>query len=251
MILGLPCLVSRRAGNLAEWVRVCGSSMSSWGTARSDIFWEFGYFLGIRIWGMRGNLQNWDTPPSPFVQIDLGDSVMRNSIMFMLCGCSILAWCSVEKVGAVTPEPASSNSLEIRKYEFAHCLSMSLEEDKTIIQDEQALKSRFQRSPNCTMNKASVDFQRWTLIGRRFTIQGGCSMGRNSFMISVTQDTHRRVYLHTVTTGRGSAPCAGSANLKNWVLVPKLPVGYQVEFRQLKLSNAIIDCADSPDSWDQ
>lgn len=93
---------------------------------------------------------------------------------------------------------------------------------------------------------ASLDFNRWTLIGRRFRIPGGCSSGDNPFIIIVSQDSHRRIYRHTVITGVG--PCAGDANPKSWVLVPKLPAGYQVEFEQIKMPHAIFDAADP---WDE
>lgn len=172
---------------------------------------------------------------------------MRNSATFMLFCCSIVTLSIADKIGATTPEQASTQNLTIRKYEFARCISMPIGESEIVIQDEQTRRSLFRMSPDCKMGyDASVDFNRWTLIGRRFTIPGGCSRGGNPFIIGVTQDNHSRVYRHTVTTGVG--PCAGGANPQIWVLVPKLPTGYRVEFQQLRLSDSIMDCADS---WDE
>lgn len=172
---------------------------------------------------------------------------MRNSATFMLFCCFIVTLSLTDTIGATALEQDSTPAMTIRKYDFSRCISMPIGEREIVIQDEQTRKSLFRMSPDCQMGyDASVDFNRWTLIGRRFRIPGGCSRGGNPFIIRVTQDNHSRVYRHTVITGNG--PCAGNANPQTWVLVPKLPAGYRVEFQQIILSDSIMDCADS---WDE
>lgn len=80
---------------------------------------------------------------------------------------------------------------------------------------------------NCaseTMPK--IDFQKYTLIGVGATV-GNCAAGQ-TFVVTVKKDVTKKIYL--VETMSGLGPCRGTSYMARWVLVPKLPIDYKIEF---------------------
>lgn len=170
--------------------------------------------------------------------------VIRNITALILCFCCFMGVIVAGRSAAVTPSSEAGKTLRVRPYDIGRCMTAinPQERDKgVVIHDEQTLKSQHWNSPECRTNTATqIDFARWMLVGREFVIPGGCSSGGNAFAVSVTQDDRRRTYTHTVTSGIG--PCAGQSNHQIWLLVPKLPSGYRIEFQRLKQPGLLITC---------
>ncbi len=150
--------------------------------------------------------------------------------------------------------PTPTDSVEpvyVQPYAFSRCLTKipPMARDRgVVIQDEQTLQSRWLSSPNCKTDKQNtVAFSRDMLLGRAFEIPGGCSNGRNGFSLSVTQNKRRRVYTHTITHGIG--PCAGNSIHEIWVVVPKLPSVYTVEFQKIQQQGLIVSCGYEEEDW--
>ncbi len=87
-------------------------------------------------------------------------------------------------------------------------------------------RSRYAPSYPCINFKPeSVDFSKYTLLGNY--AQGGCDA---AFTRSVIPDDNNKRYNYTVKV-RQAGLCKKLVYSMNWVLVPKLPPGYSVDFR--------------------
>jgi len=168
----------------------------------------------------------------------------KRFILILLSCCMIVVAIAAGQVLALPVKTDAIEPLYARPYELSRCLKRIAPMDRkggVVIQDEQTLQSRWIDAPGCKTEKSSsIDFSQSTLLGRGFVIPGGCSRGGNAFTLSVTQDPKRRVYTHTITHGIG--PCAGQSTHEIWVLVPKLPTGYQVDFQEIRQRGLLITC---------
>ncbi len=171
---------------------------------------------------------------------------------FSFIGLSNPSNSSVSIIDKINPSESKAESLGIQDYNFGYCLSApplykeSGEDYEVVIDDLETLKTLINNSPKCKDSKISldfylVDFTKWTLIGKQFTIVGGCGVG-TTFMVTVTQDKQQHIYNHTIVVGSESAKCAGNSRHQSWILVPKLPLAYHVEFNNLVRYDSIIYC---------
>lgn len=69
-----------------------------------------------------------------------------------------------------------------------------------------------------------IDFTKYTLLGNYAA--GGCKV---AFTRTVEQDDESKRYVYTIKV-REAGACKSLEYSMNWVLVPKLPSGYRVEF---------------------
>ena len=84
---------------------------------------------------------------------------------------------------------------------------------------------RYTSKSNCqTATYPIIDFSQYTLLGKYAT--GGCNVG---YKREVTRDDVNKKYIYTVTVCNYGM-CKVLRMDMNWVLVPKLPQGYTVEF---------------------
>ena len=116
-------------------------------------------------------------------------------------------------------------------------LADSIAKNNIIINSDISLKAYFDNRRYNNLNRygpgfpcvnfqpESVDFSTYTLLGNY--AQGGCDV---AFTRSVIRDDNSKKYSYTVTV-REAGSCKKLGFSMNWVLVPKLPPGYAVDFR--------------------
>ncbi len=159
------------------------------------------------------------------------------------CCCLMLAIAATQAV-ALPTTPEEIKPIYVQPYALSQCLAPVPPMDRDtgiVIQDQKTLAARWLNTPDCQkQDKPSLDFNRDILLGRAFTIPGGCSRGGNGFTLSVTQDKRRRTYTHTITHGTG--PCAGSSVHEIWVVASNPPLGYTVEFAKKQQNGLIVTC---------
>lgn len=119
-----------------------------------------------------------------------------------------------------------------------------------VIRDEQTLRDRvgLNSSEDCSKRGyPNIDWSQYTLIGTKVRILGGCSSPSypSTFAVRVVRDDARELYQHTTIVNPG--PCAGDSHSQSWVLVPQLPVGYNVEFEETQDPSMVMYCNDI---WD-
>lgn len=118
------------------------------------------------------------------------------------------------------------------EYEFGACVStLGMLNQDYVIEDEAtfnslaALPSDHADCGNSSIQ--SIDFERYSLLG--LYADGSCDV---IFDRNVEQDVKNKKYIYTVSRTLCSN-CERHEYSMNWVLVPKLPTGYVVEFRTI------------------
>ena len=121
------------------------------------------------------------------------------------------------------------------EYEFGECFSNYSPPDfnvlEFVINDDstfQSLALELRKNYKSECDSAvpeAIDFIKHTLLGMR-TTGGGCSV---DFFRKVTKDDAGKKYEYLVRVLECGI-CSKGFRSMNWVLVPKLPQGYSVEF---------------------
>jgi hypothetical protein len=135
----------------------------------------------------------------------------------------------------------------VDKLVFGECFTSAKPE--LVIRDESTfqLEVKKRASPDCaSVAYPQIDFSEYSLIGVSQSIPRGCSSGIAPFIIQVIRDDRQKVYRHLTINARGL--CAGAPRHQSWVLVPKLPTGYKVEFDRVNDPSLVIYIP-SPDYW--
>ena len=105
-----------------------------------------------------------------------------------------------------------------------HCFPY-LQEEKVVIDSEADFRHYFD-STDC--EQPAIDFTRHTLLG--FYGEGQCSV---KYIRKVERDEENKLYRYTLKI-RSCGLCKKLAISYNWVIVPKLPLGWTVEFVKIK-----------------
>ena len=120
--------------------------------------------------------------------------------------------------------------LTFEEFSFDFNCYESISEEKVVINDQntfqELLDTTFQNNGSCdTTNLPSIDFTQYTLLGT-FRDASGCTQEfiKNLY---IDEDNQKYVYNVTVEEEGGCLPYVTSMN---WILAPKLPEGYTVEF---------------------
>lgn len=137
-------------------------------------------------------------------------------LFIVSCSCFIKAQDQSEKIENIPVNISANCSMFIVgwSYKFFH--------------DRETLnKAVTNGNPNCAGEKIpDIDFEKYTLIGIGTNV-GNCPSGQR-FSVAVEKDTAKKLYLIKVTTGMN--PCRGLSYIARWVLFPKLPEDYEIEF---------------------
>jgi hypothetical protein len=117
---------------------------------------------------------------------------------------------------------------------FESCLAyLVTSKDKQMVIDSDSAYQKFikretesLKSHNCDTNIfPAIDFYQYTLLGL-YATGGGCNVG---FEKSVTKDEANKLYKYLIKVNE-CGQCDQLAFNMFWVLVPKLPQNYKVEF---------------------
>ena len=110
------------------------------------------------------------------------------------------------------------------------CVRLDEYKDTYIIrtQDEyDSIKIKKTNNENCTTYTLNpVEFNNYTLLGIK-----ACGTCEVSFDRNVTKDDHSKKYIYTIKVN-DCGPCKELSCSMNWVLVPKLPDDWTVEFKE-------------------
>jgi len=109
---------------------------------------------------------------------------------------------------------------------FGCCCMNDFRDSSFIIQSEAQLDSLFEYKTCSDLQKPEIDFSEHTLLGY-YVDGGGCDI---QFIREVTVDESEQRYIYTVKV-KECGWCAKLGYSMNWVLVPKLPENWTVEFR--------------------
>lgn len=125
--------------------------------------------------------------------------------------------------------PMDLPELEFEEFLFGHCYDV-INDDGVVIDDQNAfqalLDTTFQSSSLCdTTNHPTIDFSQYTLIGT-FRDASGCSQ---EFIKHLYIDDINKKYIYSVQVEEEGG-CLPYVVSMNWILVPKLPNDYTVEF---------------------
>lgn len=145
-------------------------------------------------------------------------------IFLFINSCSKNPFCNVK---------SGESGIIISNYSF-DCIAFDLgpKGEQVIIDSDSSFKAfidkdlEHARSYNCDINNfLRIDFTQHTLLGLDAS-GGGCDIG---FERIVNKDDTNKLYKYTVKVTECGG-CKQMAKSMNWVLVPKLPQDYKVEF---------------------
>lgn len=139
-------------------------------------------------------------------------------LFIVFCCCFIKAQSQTEKVETIPVTISASCSM------FVVGWSYKVFQDRETF-DKAILKGQL----NCASEKIpDIDFKKYTLIGAGDNV-GNCPSGKR-FSVAVEKDDVKKLYLVKITIGFN--PCRGLSYTARWVLVPKLPEGYEINFEK-------------------
>ena len=75
----------------------------------------------------------------------------------------------------------------------------------------------------------NINFNNYTLLGKSVWASCKYKIKRN-----VTEDKDNNKYIYTIEL-KECGNCSDLTKIDNWVLVPKIPIGYSVEFQFIKI----------------
>lgn len=134
---------------------------------------------------------------------------------------------------AVFKPNTAEGELEAREFDMKGCIALYHPKlnRQVVINDESALRSfiwndrRFER---CLADLKRVDLSKYTLLG--VEINSGWCRRPLGLTHRVMKDESQKRYLLRVTYQSPGEPCRALSQYDLWVLVPKLPDGYKVDF---------------------
>jgi len=143
----------------------------------------------------------------------------------------LLNGCEKEEDPCLNPYDTVSG-IAAADYHFGECVSTLgiLGQNYTIENKEafDALSLIPSDRADCSDNTvSSINFEKYSLLG--LYADGACDV---IFNRDVAQDIENKKYIYTVSRTLCSS-CERHEYSMNWVLVPKLPEGYTVEFRTI------------------
>ncbi len=143
----------------------------------------------------------------------------------------LLNGCEKDEDPCVNPYDTVSGVV-VSDYQFGECVStLGMLSQNYIIENKdafEALPILPSDNGNCNQqNISTIDFDRYALLG--LYADGACDV---IFDRNVEQDTQNKKYIYTVSRTLCNS-CERHEYSMNWVLVPKLPTGYTVEFRTI------------------
>lgn len=124
-----------------------------------------------------------------------------------------------------------ARKLPVKKLDLGDCFFLFGSENE-VIKDEKAYQAALARNLNNNTedckNKVfpKIDFEKYTLLSY-YKEGGGCKI---NFYPKVRKNWFKKKYVFTVKV-EGSGNCEMLGFSYNWILVPKLPKGYTVEFK--------------------
>lgn len=125
-------------------------------------------------------------------------------ISFLLVGCSSL------------------DTIDFEKANISYCENSSSDENLIVNSMEEFEEKRCEFNDD---NNTSINFEKYTLLGK-YTTGSGCSV---NFDKKITRDDeNNKIKFIIDVNGRGL--CDGLAMSNNYILVPKVPQDYEIEF---------------------
>jgi hypothetical protein len=113
-------------------------------------------------------------------------------------------------------------------YTMKNCVDFARQGDKFVFNSKAALEATFWTGDKlCPKEAGDIDFDKYTLIG--VDIHNSECWGF-PMQYKLIRDESAKLYRFQVTHPRVIAPCRGLYHHDLWILTPKLPEGYEVEF---------------------
>jgi len=133
---------------------------------------------------------------------------------------------------------SAQHTLETRAFEMKGCIQTIYTKQFVITDSESYLKSIRNDASRaaCLKNLEKIDFDKHTLLG--IDINSGYCGVPVGLKYQTVKDEAKKQYLLTISyiDPRGSV-CRAMSQYDLWLLVPKLPEGYEVKFTQVTTDN--------------
>jgi hypothetical protein len=133
----------------------------------------------------------------------------------------------------VTPRGKNLVELETQAFDMQGCMPLYHPNNsyKMVIRDGQTFQAHIRndmsREP-CLKNLKPIDFDKYTLLGIELN-SGWCRVPRG-LTYKTLKDDAQKCYRFVVSYRLPVEPCRARSQYELWVLVPKLPPGYEVTF---------------------
>lgn len=125
----------------------------------------------------------------------------------------------VQDAGVQNATEVEYQRLDVRPYQCSR-------NKQHIVGDENALQTLIGDCKNSDLKLPKIDFSKHTLIAM-FAETDGCQ----KLKLKIIRDDVGQRYRHIVTANRPPR-CRAIVHLPFWVLIPKLPTGYEVTFER-------------------
>ena len=113
----------------------------------------------------------------------------------------------------------------VKDVNFGSACMIHFVDQKFVIKSQEKLDSLYQAETCSQLKKPSIDFEAYTLLGQYVTA-GGCEF---KTIKEVEKNEDAKTYKYIVTV-KSCGLCKMKMFNMNWILVPKLPDDYTVEF---------------------
>jgi len=156
---------------------------------------------------------------------------INNIILLIVIAGSLLQSCNKESQDDYKKSEIALQAIYDPPFYFS-CFSFELIPNEVVINDSVSYKvlensMLVKTSPGCdTAHFAKIDFNKYTLIGKKVNLSLCDSVTRE-----IAVDTVHQKYIYSIRVKRHVGVCAAVLKISmNWVLVPKLPDDYKVDF---------------------
>lgn len=135
-----------------------------------------------------------------------------------------------EKIVSIVDLKASPETLETRQIDLKRCIPIYRQNQFVIKDRETYLKAMYETDrERCLKQVEKIDFARYTLLG--IDINSGYCRYPDGLQYETVKAAENKQYLVNISyiDPRG-AVCRAMSEYDLWLLVPKLPAGYEVKF---------------------
>ena len=128
------------------------------------------------------------------------------------------------------PASQNDNLLKTREISLAGCIQTFTAKEFAITSNKQLLNAirKDASRESCLENLENIDFDRFSLLG--MNINSGYCRRPLELRHQVFKDDFNQKYLLSITYKEPRGVCRAISSYDLWILVPKLPAGYTVDF---------------------
>lgn len=155
---------------------------------------------------------------------------LKGSLFLLLVFSLITPLLITARQALAFPQGDESPGLETKRLEIADCINFRYPNTQLVIKDDTTLKSLVRDDlsrERCLASLKDIDFNKRTLVGMELNT-GWCRVPLLTYR--VTREDEKKRYLLSVGYHPPVEPCRALSRYEFWLLVPKLPEQYEMEF---------------------